>query len=166
MGGVDLAKGDDINQLARTMGMCTFAILIKYIGVIVYSINYADHPAEDDKGGEKAPVVEDANATAIVKRKARALANDLENIPLHMVVYWATFLMINMTLTESDSAFTVAALNGFMIMYTIFRYLYTLCYVFALQPFRTICFALALLCTVATSVVLVYAAFQLDAQDP
>lgn len=159
MGSDNTASGDDVNHLLRTMALCTFAILFKYIVTLFWSADLASHPAEDKM--EHLIPTEEAQIAAL-KRKQRIFGNDIENIPIHLVIFWGTLQMIMYSLSQDNSKDTVKGLQGLVIIYTIGRYGHTLCYAFALQPFRTICFAIAQLSALTTGILMIYAAFQAD----
>ncbi len=100
----------------------------------------------------------------IAKRRFRQAANDVENIPWNMVVYWAAFgvqNLLNLTSNSKGQSGT-RALTALIIIYTIARCMYTVCYLLSLQPFRSITFLIGALSTWAAAAVLMYASSQID----
>jgi uncharacterized MAPEG superfamily protein len=57
------------------------------------------------------------------------------------------------------------ALTALIIMYCFFRVAFTVCYVFALQPMRTIAFVLANMCVASAALVMVNSAFNVDGSN-
>ena len=156
-----VTTGSELNSLTRTLGMCTLALFIKYVFVLFWSVNMANHPPEDkpqDKPQEDKLV--DANSDEAMKRKERILANDVENIPIHMVLQWACYLMIVEASDRDGSSNLVKALQALVIIYLLGRYGHTLCYAFGLQPWRSIFFIFAQLSALITAFLVAYAAFQ------
>lgn len=77
-------------------------------------------------------------------RWRRIVANDLENIPLGLIVLWSAALASSAK--ESEGGIGVIVLT---IVFTVARFAYTACYVFALQPWRTVAWTLGVLSVVA-----------------
>jgi len=70
-------------------------------------------------------------------RWQRIVINDLENIPITIMMMWISYFI------SRDHLVTFIA----AIIFTVSRYLHTFCYIFRLQPFRSIFWLLGLLCT-------------------
>ena len=157
--GNNIANGYQLNHLTQTYGVCTTAILLKYIITIFWSANTNDHPPEDTVSLGPLPP---PPASDELKRRQRALANDMENLPLHLIVFWAAFLLQILSAGVDGSEYSVKALQSFFIIYTVSRILYTICYAFALQPWRTVFFALALTSVSSAGILLIYSAFKCD----
>ncbi|NER61380.1 MAPEG family protein [Pseudomonas sp. MAFF212428] len=71
-----------------------------------------------------------------VARAARAWANDLENIPMF-------FALGGLAIALSAPAVAVAWLS---ILFTVARVLHTLTYLAGVQPWRTLCYGVGILC--------------------
>jgi hypothetical protein len=101
------------------------------------------------------------------KRKQRVLFNDIENIPLNLIVFWATFvLQFSLNYKDVDSnEDTTRALTALIVLYTFGRTSYSVCYTYGLQPYRSISFIFAELCFLCTCCILVYLAQQFDFDD-
>lgn len=91
--------------------------------------------------------------------------NELENIPFHTAVFWATFVVQCFANLNGKGENETVALAVLFVLYCAFRTLYTMCYVFALQPFRSLFFLLANLAVGAAAIVMVKSAFDLDTAD-
>ena len=100
----------------------------------------------------------DSEITVTVQRKERMLANDLENIPLNLVVFWGAYILQNsVNNTNSDEGQEgTQALTALFIIYTIARVGHSLCYNFALQPARSISFVIGELAFVSTLILSIY----------
>ena len=127
------------NTFVRSFATCFAALFAKYFIAQILSIDPDNHP-EEDQGVLAPPPLEDA------RRKKRIFANDMENIPIHMAI-------------------GTRALNNLVIIYTVCRYLYSIFYLFKLQPCRTIAFLLAQLVVFSTLIVMIISAFEFDYND-
>lgn len=99
--------------------------------------NPNDHPAEDSKLGidENRKKEYDARVRAQggVDRWTRIATNQAENFPFHLWVFWSALM------AGAGSAGSQGAVNCF-VAYMTFRFLYVICYIYALAPWRTIVF--------------------------
>jgi len=145
----------EINQMFQVYSICTLTIFLKYIFSQVYGSNYNHHPEEDYKLGEL-KVPED------VKRRERNFLNDLENIPFDFVIFWAAFLVQCFTILSGSGKQETLALICLIVIYSGMRVLYTLFYICALQPYRSIVWIIARLAVITTASVLVSSAFKVD----
>ena len=123
----------------------------------MYGANPAQHPEEDSETlGLK------LEAPTGGQRKERQFANDLENIPMHLSIFWAAFILQNYVNASNKGVQTTTALTCLIVIYTALRTAFTVCYIFGLQPYRTLAFLLSNFCVFGASALLVAAAFQLD----
>jgi uncharacterized MAPEG superfamily protein len=97
-----------------------------------------------------------------IQRRVRVFANDLENIPFHTAVFWAAFIVQCFANMSQFGQRETLALTALIIMYCFFRASYTVCYIFALQPMRSLAFILANLCVASAALVMVNSAFNVD----
>jgi glutathione S-transferase len=74
-----------------------------------------------------------------VQRGARAWRNDLENIPIFLILAW-----IYVIAGLSSAAFAV-----YCIVFMVARIAHTICYINAIQPWRTIAFTIGAIATLA-----------------
>lgn len=150
-------SSSDQEFMYQAYAVCTLILLLKYIFVISTSANPMDHPAEDvEKLGLKLEEPKD------LKRNARIQANDIENIPFHYGIF-VFGLLIQGVCNATGSGKTQTSLIAYLfIIYTVCRVGYTVSYKLALQPFRTIFFALALFSILIDACVIVSSAFAID----
>ncbi|HKM99154.1 MAG TPA: MAPEG family protein [Candidatus Binataceae bacterium] len=80
-----------------------------------------------------------------VQRAARAWRNDLENIPMFLILAW-----IYVAAGLSVSAFVI-----YCVVFIIARIVHTICYLNSIQPMRTISFTIGSIATVALIVHLI-----------
>lgn len=109
-------------------------------------------------GGEPKPNPPD------IKRRVRVFANDLENIPFHTTVFWGAFIVqcfVNLNGKNHGERETVA-LTALIVIYSGLRFLYSACYIFAIQPVRSIAYIFANLAVLAAACILVASAFKID----
>ncbi len=152
-------------NLIYAYGACTLIIAVKYQLSQFLGMNPDNHPAEDEKLlGDKAHVAEDKKEE--LKRRVRQAANDVENIPWNMVVFWAAFGVQNLNNFSGDAGEVgTSALTALIIIYTMARVLYTVCYFFKIQPFRSIFFMIGVFSTLVAAAILCYGCTQLDTSD-
>jgi len=103
---------------------------------------------EDRALNKKATVVLDAGNDRTARYR-RAHRNALENTPLFMITAFV--------LTMMGTSATVAA--ALFYTYAAFRVLHSVCYVKAIQPFRTLSFVIALLIQVGVLGLIAYETF-------
>lgn len=139
----------------QVYAITSLILLVKYFVTIMYASNPDDHPEEDAQ-------FIDMKAPPDIKRRVRTAVNDMENIPMHFVVFWAAFIVQNYSNASGKGQNETVALTCLIMIYTGFRGLYTLCYVFALQPWRSIAFMLSQMAVFATAIILVVSSFQVD----
>jgi len=92
--------------------------------------------------------------------------NDKENFPYTLFVLWALFIVayVGSSVTEdARPAFDVLFIGG--LLWLVCRVVHTICYRFALQPFRSIFWAVGQLTALAMALMLVIAAFQVRFSD-
>lgn len=134
---------NDTTQLTATV--CTLVISIIYDVALIKAINPNDHPAEDAKLG-----VDDNAKAAYAKRVAeqggvdrwtRIATNQIESFPLALFVLWAAVF--------SGVGINAAYCFG---AYLTLRILFLICYLFAVQPLRSIAFVLSAVTVVTASI--------------
>jgi uncharacterized MAPEG superfamily protein len=91
---------------------------------------------EDAKtfGGQQAP-----EEVEMVQRGARAWRNDLENIPIFLILGWIYVA----------AGLSVVAFAIYCIVFTVARIIHTICYINAIQPWRTAAFTIGAAVTIA-----------------
>jgi len=90
--------------------------------------------------------------------------NDKENVPYTLFVFWATYIVCTSGIT-TDARPSMDVLFLCALLWLVARVSHTLCYLFALQPFRSISWAVGQLAALACCITLVIAAFQVRFSD-
>jgi uncharacterized MAPEG superfamily protein len=83
----------------------------------------------------------------------------MESLPMQLIVFFSS-LYFTIARSSGDTAGSIDALSYLMMIYTLSRIGYTICYNFSLQPFRSICWATSLLTTIIAGIIGVWSAFQ------
>lgn len=152
------------NDLIRSFAMCTAALYVNYFYAQMAAINYADHPSED-KLEDKLIEAESADQEAI-KRRQRTYANALENVPFHVAIFgMALIIQQNLNSQPDKGKHSTTALIFAYCVYTISRILFTVCYCFSIQPFRTIMFLISQLAVMLALIVMVWDSFDYNYSD-
>ena len=147
------------NDFVRAFAVCFAALYLKYFIALMTSVDPDNHP-DEDQGALAVPPLEDA------KRKKRIFGNDLENIPIHLAIFVMSFMVQYMLNTQPHKGkHGTRALTALIIIYTFFRYLHTLFYVFKLQPFRSISFLFSQFAIFATLITMIISAFEFNYND-
>ncbi len=145
----------EINQMFQVYSICTLVIFFKFIFSQIFGSNFNNHPEEDKKLGEL-KVPED------IKRRERNFANDMENIIFDFVIFWAAFLVQCFTILSGNGKEETLAITCLIVIYSGMRVLYTLFYLCALQPYRSIVWVMGRLAVMTTACVLISSAFKVD----
>ena len=80
------------------------------------------------------------------ERWRRIVMNDIENIIIGIVLHWISFIAN----TNKQGSYTVTAIS-FMV-FTIARISHTICYIWRLQPWRSIVWLIGVLCSLTASI--------------
>ncbi len=152
---------DQFNSLIRAYAICTLVLFGKWFVALMSSAEQANHPEEDEKTIGR---VAEPDAATLARRK-RVFSNDIENIPINMIVFWAAFLLQFILYELNDGKEGTIGLTVLVCVYTGARCLFHICYLYALQPYRTICYIIGNVSTVVASCFLVAAAFKIDMND-
>lgn len=153
----------DWQNLIYAYGACTLILAVKYQVSQFLGVNPENHPAEDEKLlGDRAHAEQNEDS----KRRQRQAANDVENIPWNMVVFWAAFGIQTLNNFNDEAGVTgTKALTALIIIYTMARVSFTFCYMFKLQPFRSISFFIGAMSTLVAAAILCYGCSQLDTDN-
>eukprot|EP01084_Bolivina_argentea_P122746 217520_1 len=117
---------------------------------------------ESDSGQNLNPPVEDENANEQQNQQKqrifnteyrwkRIVQNDMENIPITIILMWIA--VIAQGNNETNVAFAVMFLFG--------RTMHTICYIYSLQPWRSIVWGLAFFSTIGFLINILYGAFNM-----
>jgi len=149
-------SSDEWNTMVIAYAASTLALFVKYMMSLIYASNTGHHPSED-KDYQLPPPPED------IVRRERQFSNDLENIPMHLIVFWAAFIIqILVNASGNGGRNGTLALTVLVITYAASRCLFTICYVFSAQPWRTICWVISTLSVITAACFLMYSAVELD----
>ena len=85
-------------------------------------------------------------------RAMRIVNNDIENIYMGLILYWASFI------AGGHYWFTIII----VIIFTLCRILHTICYYKAIQPWRSIIWSVGALCNICAAINLLIGAFDED----
>lgn len=146
---------EEWNTMFRAFALCSLFLFTKYFAILIYAANLKNHPPEDK------PLFGDDTPPDIEKRQ-RVFANDLENIPFNVALFWGAFIVQNFANMSGHGKNETRALTVLFIIYCVARFLFTICYVFSFQPWRTILFFVGNCAVGAVSIVSVISAFNVD----
>lgn len=160
--------GHQFNVLIQAYSICTMILFIKWFVALMGSAESANHPSEDEKYIGKVAEPE----AAVLFRRKRVFANDMENIPINLTIFWAAFLLQYVLNFQRSSAGLLNSgaegtlgLTILICVYTGCRVLFHICYLYSLQPFRTIFFILGNLSTATVACFLIAAAGQINMKN-
>lgn len=138
--------------------VCTLVLLLKYTFSSLYALNWENRMQEDHDafGAEIIPVPTN------LKRRERVAANNLENIPFNMAIFWGAFVVQCFCNATGHGDLETTLLTYIFLIYTISRILYSICYLYGLQPFRTLFYSVGLSCVISVSCIAIRSAFKID----
>lgn len=157
-------SSDDWQNFVYAYAACTLILAVKFQFCQFLGVKYDNNLTEDERFVGAVPDIPEEDR----KRRIRQAANDVENIPWNMVIFWAAFLIqnyLNFSPTQTEGRDGTRALSALIIIYTFCRIVYTLCFFFAWQPFRSIFFILGLLSSLCAAAILMYAASKINASS-
>ena len=137
-------------NLLVTYAVCTVALLFNVKIGNFSSASSAEHPPEDAFLKMPEPPPE-------IKRYQRLVMNNLENIPYDALLFWVAFVAVlaqSIAGAGSGGQQEALALNVLLPIYSAARISFTVCYLRALQPYRTLSFVVGTCCVVAAGGVL------------
>jgi uncharacterized MAPEG superfamily protein len=147
---------DEWNNLIKMYAVATAAIFVKYCFSLFYAANSAYHP-DEDKAFLMVTQPEDA------RRRERQFVNDMENIPVHLSMFWAAFIIQNLQNASGNGGRNgTLCLSALILIYALSRTIFTVCYIRAIQPFRTIFYVVATMSVFGACMCLIIASFQVD----
>ncbi|QBF27292.1 MAPEG family protein [Pseudomonas tructae] len=127
-----------MHTLLSVYALCVVALFVKMLAISCYQGFYRISRLTFKNPEDASLVGREASAQELpqVRRAAQAWANDLENIPLFFVL-GALCLVFN-------PPFMLTA--GLMVLFTAARLVHTLTYLARWQPWRTLAYAVGILC--------------------
>jgi hypothetical protein len=88
--------------------------------------------------------------------------NDIENLPFHLVVFWAAFLLQVFTNASNHGRTETLALTVLFVIYSGSRVFYTAFYLGGIQPLGGLFFYVAILAVFGAGALLVDAGFNIN----
>lgn len=152
---MSISSSNDLHIMIQVFVICSFILLVKYEMSQLYGANLSNHPDEDK-------MIFKLDEKSDQKRKERQAANDVENIPMHLTIFWAAFIIQCLAIATGKGHSETIVLTALMIAYTCARILFTICYIFALQPYRTLSHVFSLFSVIGASAITVSIALQID----
>eukprot|EP01083_Nonionella_stella_P318808 1167222_1 len=140
---------------AKIVAICNLALILKYFMTIIFQGIRRTRAPEDgfqppSITESKEPLTGDKSGFSEEKRWQRIVLNDLENVPIGIVMMWLSlFVSGNPTVTA------VCAIG-----LTLGRCLHTLCYIYKLMPWRAVGWLIGILSTLTLTGNVVYGVFQ------
>ena len=152
------AELDYIFSLNVIIAILMLLMLIEYLVVLIIqggkSLKGGTKPKEDQIPGGSSPNPTENDKEAD-ERWRRIVSNHLETIPFVFLLFLISVFVAH----SSGNGDARLALLILIILYVFFRYLYTICYAFAIQPFRSMFWFCSILCALGGGLVGVVAAF-------
>lgn len=129
--------------------VCVVALFLKMLAISCYQGYYRLRYQAFTNGEDAAFFGRLANVEELpqVSRGGRAWANDLENIP-------AFFALAGLAIALKAAAVVIIWLS---VVFTVARVAHTVCYLSGLQPWRTVSFAVGLVCLLGLAVTVLQA---------
>lgn len=138
--------------------VCTLLIFLKYTFSSLYSINWGTRPQEDfDAFG-----VEIIPVPSNLKRRERVTHNNVENVPINLVIFWGALVVQCFANATGHGDLETTLLTYLILIYTICRFAHTVCFLFGLQPFRTLFYCLGMLSVASVACIAVRSAWKID----
>ena len=151
-------------DLVLSYACCTLYLACLFSFTKMSAINEEKRPSEDTSVLQPAKAMLDKLTPEDKLRRERVLGNNMENIPLALIVFWAAFVLqysLNYQDVDTNNKTTVG-LTALIVMYTVLRTVHNVSYMYAIQPLRSIAFLLGEFTFLATCAMLVYLATQFD----
>ena len=147
-----LSSNPGLQNLLVTYAVCTVLLVLTVKFSNFYGANMDEHPPEDVVLGKQPPVPAD------IKRRGRIIANNLENIPVDLALFWAGYVSVLTQSLGGGGKDEALALNVLLPVYTAARLAYVAAYARGVQPARTIVFAIATTSAISAAGVLLSSA--------
>lgn len=146
-------SNSNLQPLVIVYVVSTAVLWLKTKAANFYGVNPGHHPPEDVVL-KLPPAVEDSVEAT---RRSRVIANDLENIPVDVAVFWAALLVVFIGSVGGTCSSEALALSVLFPVYVAFRVLYTYFYIAGKQPYRTASMSVSLCAAMAATGVLISA---------
>jgi hypothetical protein len=150
-------SAEEWNQLFQVFAITNLILFIKFYVSVIYA-SVSDHIIFEDD----IKIIPDVFSEVGVKRRQISATDDVQHIPMHLCVFLAAFVVQNLCNASGHGQQETLALTCLLIIYCAFRALFTVLYLFALQPYSNAAFALSQMTIFGTLCVLVVASFQVE----
>jgi uncharacterized membrane protein YecN with MAPEG domain len=131
---------DDWNTMFQVYAVVSMLLFAKYFVAQMTSADPRAHPKEDFDAG----IVKQEAASPDL-RKVRIFGNDMENIPFHYGIFVMAFIIQNFCNMSGAGKIETLMLTILIVVYASMRYLFTICFLFSLQPWRSIAFVVSII---------------------
>ena len=138
--------------------VCTLFMLLKYTFSVMYAVNWENRPQEDKDAFGAEIIAVPTN----VKRREKLVQNNLENIPMNLMIFWSALVVQCFSNATGHGDLETTLLTYLILIYTICRFVYSICYIYGLQPFRTLFFTLGLASVISVACIAVRSAWKID----
>mgnify|MGYP000885501608 FL=1 len=152
---VDNELYNRINIMFISYSINAMVIFIKYFFSSAMGRNPNNRPAED-----KMEKVDENDE--LIKRKWRITANDVENIPIDMSVFFIAFLITCFAVLSKQGENEAFGLTVLICIYTFARIMFMIFYLTKAQPWRTIAFIIGKISTLCALGIMVSSAFKVN----
>ena len=150
-------SSNEWNTLVITYAVCYLILYLKYVVVLTITADAGHHPKEDEKY-----LIFDKLEGDHGNRLKRILGNDMENLPMQGVIFWGALVIQIFQNASGNGKTETFALTALVIIYTASRVLHTVFYYFAVQPYRSLMFMIALFATFSTCGLMINSANGID----
>ena len=154
------------------LAICSFLLWAKMFVTLMLQGSKSQRPPEDvnktenggdlEAGGDNTANVQDSEEFGLLgskftlsERWDRIVRNDLENIPMALILAWGSYVADTETFGETYDYF-VAIL---ICVFTFFRFAHTVFYAKRMQPWRSICYLASQLCQCGFGILLLIEGF-------
>ena len=150
------------NALIRAYAICTLALLLKYFASVMLAADQ-EKAHLPEEGVVNNLIGNPKNFSEATRKRYKGVTNnDIECIPLHLVIFWAAYVLQTQANAQGNGSLETVALTCLVVIYTATRTLHSVCYYCGLQPWRTVSFLIATMSAWGAGALLVAAAFNID----
>jgi len=149
-----------IDNLFKTMAINILVLFIRYAIFIQLASSPDNHPKEDHQLFGSL-LKKNPNEDKVM-RLTKISENDIHNMPCDIIIFLGAFIMNCFAVLNKKGESEAIALMVLICIYSFFRISFSLCYLFALQPWRSICFLFTKITPIAASCVMISLSFKID----
>ncbi len=144
-----------VNNMFISYSINGSILILKYLISSSMGRNPNNRPKED-----KLEKVDENDET--IKRKWRVTANDVENIPIDLCIFFIAFFITCFAVLSKQGGNEALGLTILICFYTFGRIFFMIFYLSALQPWRSIAFFIGKLSTLCTLIIMISSAFKVN----